>query len=219
VSAGAAAGTVNGSMTAERHPDLRASDLERERTIEALRDAAGEGRLTFEELADRIEVAAGATTRGELEELTRDLPATGGGRVAPMPAGELVGPSPARQASVFGDVRRSGAWIVPTRSSWHSVFGDVVLDLREARVGAAEVVIEASTVFGDIDLLVPEGIVVEVRTSLIFGSVHQEAGDVAPAGAPRVILTGWTVFGDVKVRARRLGEHLADRLLGRPRRG
>jgi hypothetical protein len=205
-------------MTAEQHPDLRASDAERERTIDVLRDAAGEGRLTFEELADRIESAGGARTRGQLEELTRDLPAAGtGARVAPMPAGELV--VPARQASVFGDVRRSGAWIVPPRSRWQSTFGDVVLDLREARVGATEVRVEASSVFGDIDLLVPEGIVVEVRTSTIFGSVHQEAGDVAPPGAPRVILTGWTIFGDVHVRARRLRERLADRLLGRPPRG
>jgi hypothetical protein len=204
-------------MTAEPHPDLRASDLERERTIGALRDAAGDGRLTFEELADRIESAAGARTRGELEELTRDLPATGGARVARMPAGELV--VPVRQASVFGDVRRSGAWTVPPRSSWQSCFGDVVLDLREARVGAAEVVIEASSVFGDIDLLVPEGIAIEVRVTTIFGSVRQEAGDVAPAGAPRVIISGWTVFGDIHVRARRLRERLADRLLGRPPRG
>jgi hypothetical protein len=205
-------------MTAEQHPDLRASDAERERTIDALRDAAAEGRLTFEELADRIESAAGARTRGELDELTRDLPAaTAGARVAPMPAGELM--VPARQSSVFGDVRRSGGWIVPPRSSWQSCFGDVVLDLREARVGAFEVVIEASSVFGDIDLLVPEGITVEIRTSTIFGSVRQEADGVAPAGAPRVILSGWTVFGDVRVRARRLGERLADRLLGRPPRG
>jgi hypothetical protein len=204
-------------MPAEDHPDLRASDLERDRTIDVLRDAAAEGRLTFEELAARVEDAAGAQTRGELAQLTRDLPATGATRVAPMPAGELA--VPMRQASVFGDVRRSGTWIVPSRSSWQSCFGDVVLDLREARVGAAEVVIEANSVFGDVDVLVPEGIVVEVRTSSIFGSVHQQAGYGSAAGAPRVILTGWTVFGDIHVHARRLREQLADRLLGRGRRG
>src|SRR5688500_16523807 len=54
--------------------DVRASDVERERTIELLRDAAAEGRLGFEELADRIDVAAQAVTRRELERLTADLP-------------------------------------------------------------------------------------------------------------------------------------------------
>jgi len=107
-------------MTAEDQPDLRASDLERERTIDILRDAAGEGRLTFEELADRIEEAAAARTRGELARLTRDLPA-GRAASAPPPAatsapGSALAP-PANQSSVFGDVRREGAWIVPARSS------------------------------------------------------------------------------------------------------
>jgi hypothetical protein len=41
--------------------NVRASDAEREAAIERLRHAAGEGRLTFEELADRIEVAAEVT--------------------------------------------------------------------------------------------------------------------------------------------------------------
>jgi hypothetical protein len=201
-------------MTAEDHPDLRASDRERERTIDILRDAAGEGRLTFEELADRIDDAAAARTRGELELLTRDLPV---GPAAPA-AGAAVA-LPTQQASVFGDVRREGAWLVPAQSGWRSVFGDVVLDLREAHVQADEVHIEAVSFFGDIDLLVPEGIAVEVRVTSGLGSVRQQAGAVAPPGAPRVILTGWTALGDVHVRARRLRERIADRLLGRAQRG
>jgi uncharacterized protein (TIGR02611 family) len=40
-----------------------------------LRDAAADGRLSFEELADRVEAAGGAATRAELERLTRDLSA------------------------------------------------------------------------------------------------------------------------------------------------
>jgi hypothetical protein len=50
-------------------------------------------------------------------------------------------------------------------------------------------------------LLVPEGVVVEVRSRTLLGDVRQEAGEVAAAGAPRVILTGGTVFGHVRVRA------------------
>jgi hypothetical protein len=41
-------------VTAEDHPDLRACDRERDQTIDRLREAAGEGRLTFDELAERI---------------------------------------------------------------------------------------------------------------------------------------------------------------------
>lgn len=164
-------------MTAQDQPDLRASDLERERTIDILGDAAGEGRLTFEELADRIEDAARAKTRGELVQLTRDLPA-GSAVPVPAPAPGAALEAPASQSSVFGDVRREGAWLVPARSSWRSVFGDVGLDLREAQVDSTEVHIDAVSVFGDIDLLVPEGIA--ARGARLVG-----AGRRAPAGGGR----------------------------------
>ena len=40
---------------------------------------------------------------------------------------------------------------------------------------------------------------------------------MAPAGAPTVVLVGGTVFGDVRVRARRLRERLAERPRANPR--
>jgi len=189
-------------------PEVRASDAERERAVVLLRDAAGEGRLTFEELADRIDVAAAARTQGELERITSDLPV----RAAPAPPPDIA---PVATKSVFGDVKRSGAWVVPANSAWRTVFGDVVLDLREARVPGGEVTIDANTVFGDIDLLVPEGVVVDVRSRTFFGDLRHETGQAGPPGAPRIRLEGGTVFGDVKVRSRRLHEKLARRLLGR----
>ena len=187
----------------EASAPLRASDAERERAIELLRGAAGEGRLSLEELSDRIEAAAGATTRAQLEVVTGDLPAATTG-------GEIVAAT--RNSAVFGDLRRSGGWMVPARSRWDTVFGDVVLDLREAQVSEEEVEIEAGTVFGDVELLVPEGIAVEIRTRTVFGDIRHDAGEVARPGSPRVVLTGWTVFGDVGVRTRRLRERLVERL-------
>jgi hypothetical protein len=189
---------------------VRASDAEREATVVRLRDAAGEGRLTFEELAERIEVTGRAVTRAELDRLTADLPAG----VAPVaPAAGPPAP-PVRASTVFGDVRRSGRWALPTAGRWQSLFGDVVLDVREARVPAGEIHVDAGTVFGDVQLLVPDGVEIEVRSRTLFGDVRQEAGEVAPPGAPRIVLTGGTVFGDVRVRAHRRRERLAARLRG-----
>jgi hypothetical protein len=100
---------------------------------------------------------------------------------------------------------------VPAQGSWQTVFGDVVLDLREARIPAAELQLRAGSVFGDIDLIVPEGVDVEVRARTVLGDVRQEAGDAHAPGAPRIVLTGGTVFGDVKVRHQRLRERLVAR--------
>jgi Cell wall-active antibiotics response 4TMS YvqF len=122
---------------------------------------------------------------------------------------------PTRASTVFADVRRAGAWTVPEAGRWESLFGDVVLDVREARVTGGEVRIDAGSIFGDVDLLVPEGVEVEIRSRTLFGDIKQEAGETAPPGAPRIVLTGGTVFGDVRVRAQRLRERLAERLGGR----
>jgi hypothetical protein len=52
--------------------ELRASDADRDRVAERLRAAAGEGRLTADELEERLERAFSARTGAELEPLTSD---------------------------------------------------------------------------------------------------------------------------------------------------
>ena len=59
-------------------PELRASHEDRERAAEIIRIAAGDGRLTADELDERLEKALTARTTGELTELTADLPAVPG---------------------------------------------------------------------------------------------------------------------------------------------
>jgi hypothetical protein len=102
--------------------DVRASDSERDATVEQLREAAAEGRLTLEELTDRIEAASDAVMRGELVPLTTDLPV----------AVERSRSEPADVRKV-GDIKRKGAWLVPAECRFRSYFGAVIVDLREAR--------------------------------------------------------------------------------------
>jgi hypothetical protein len=193
-------------------PDLRASDADRDAAIARLRDAAGEGRLTLDELTERVEAATAARTQGELATLTADLPAVGA--VAPSVVAPAAAGGPISQSSVFGDLKRSGVWTIPVDSQWGTVFGDVVLDLRQGRIPAGELHVHATSVFGDIDLLVPEGVAVEVRSRTTFGDVRQETSDSGVAGAPRIVLTGRTMFGDVKVRHATTPQKLLRRLKG-----
>src|SRR5262245_35400409 len=59
-------------------PELRASHEDRDRAVEILRVAAGDGRLTSAELDERVEAALTARTNGELATLTADLSAVPG---------------------------------------------------------------------------------------------------------------------------------------------
>jgi hypothetical protein len=176
--------------------DVRASDAERDATVDQLREAAAEGRLTFEELADRIELAAHAVTRGELAPLIADLPTA----LTLQPAEPI-------RVRTSGDIKRSGSWVVPTDSSFRSYFGNVKLDLRDATITAQEIHIDAFTPFGNVDLLVPEGVHVDVRANARLGKLKLQTTAAVP-GAPRIVLSGGTFFGNVMVRHKRLWEKL-----------
>lgn len=53
---------------------VRASDADRERVVESLREHYGAGRLSDDELSERVELAYGVRTMPELQALTVDLP-------------------------------------------------------------------------------------------------------------------------------------------------
>lgn len=53
---------------------MRVSHADRDRVVEILREAAGDGRVDAQELDERLERALTARTFAELEPLTRDLP-------------------------------------------------------------------------------------------------------------------------------------------------
>ena len=69
--------------------ELRASHEDRDRVVEVLRAAAGDGRLTAEELDERLDAALTARTYRELAVLTTDLPA--------VPGAAATGPAPGRR--------------------------------------------------------------------------------------------------------------------------
>ena len=56
------------------NPDIRASDADRDRVAASLREHCAEGRITMDELDERLESVYGAKTLGQLQEITSDLP-------------------------------------------------------------------------------------------------------------------------------------------------
>jgi hypothetical protein len=76
----------------QRRPSMRASDADRDRFVEALRQHHADGRLTTEELTERTERAYAARTFADLDALAADLPPLG--PPAPRPAAPAPGRPP-----------------------------------------------------------------------------------------------------------------------------
>jgi uncharacterized protein DUF1707/cell wall-active antibiotic response 4TMS protein YvqF len=187
----------------------RASDAEREAVVARLRDAAGEGRLTVEELAERIDAAYAARTQAELEPLTRDLPAIAGpvaGATPPVvaPPGGAVEARSSTILGIMGSGDRKGRWRVPARTTVVNVMGGADLDLREAVLEAPEIEITVWSLMGGSDITVPEGVHVELEGFALLGGNKLELDGPEPGpGAPVVRVRAWSLMGGTDVKTRR----------------
>jgi len=204
-------------MTSEL-PEMRASDAERERIAELLRDAVAEGRLQMEEFEQRLDATYKARTHGELDPLVRDLPSSGGAAVAPVAGGrprtgsmarwsDRVGrPATSRGAFAFwGGFARWGHWTVSRVFTAFAMWGGGEIDLREANFEDGEVVIRCFAIMGGIKVTVPPELNVEVRGIGIMGGFGERAKDdgVPAPDAPRVRITGLALMGGVGVEHKR----------------
>jgi hypothetical protein len=175
-------------------PEPRVSYVERDVVVERLRVACGDGRLTLEEFSDRVGEAYQARTPSELARLTADLPAETDAEVpAIRPTRWVVG--------VFSGARRSGPWrpADPTRAV--AVFGGCQLDLTAVEL-PPETRIVAVSVFGGVEVLVPEGVPVDLGGFAVFGGREDRTSGPLRVGAPVVRVDCRAVFGGVTARTR-----------------
>ena len=138
--------------------ELRASYEDRDRVAELLRVAAGDGRLTAEELDERLEKALTARTYAELAALSRDLPA------APGLVADVAGLQPKDMIRIdrtSGWAKREGRWLVPPRIEVRVKSGHITLDFTEAVITQPLLQIDADVGSGMLTLLTKPGIVVD----------------------------------------------------------
>jgi hypothetical protein len=138
--------------------ELRASHEDRDKVVELLRVSAGDGRLTAEELDERLERAMTARTYGELATLVADLPAAGSAAPgAPAPRVKEV----VRFDCGSGHTIKNGRWVVPQRMEARVASGHLKLDFTEAVITQPLLQLDAEVRSGHIILITKPGIVVE----------------------------------------------------------
>lgn len=193
-------------------PELRASDADRERVAEVLRDALAEGRLDMAEFEERLDATYQARTYGELTPITRDLP--GADVSAPavsmvkLPAGSgswadrIVGGEGSSRwgVAIMGGFQRRGRWTVPRQFNSFAFWGGGELDLRDANFTDREVVFNCVAIMSGMTVIVPPGVEVVVRGVGVMGGFdHSQEGVLGDPGAPRVIIQGFAFWGGVGV--------------------
>ena len=179
--------------------ELRVSYEDRDRVAEQLRVAAGDGRLSAEELDERLEIALTARTYAELARVTRDLPSAAGTVLgAPAPK-DLV-----RIDCQSSSVERTGPWLVPRRMEVRVKSGAVTLDFTEAVITQPVLPIEAEVGAGALTLVTKPGIVVDMdEVTVRSGALEVKAPWGQDASLLRIELSGKVGCGVISARPRR----------------
>jgi Domain of unknown function (DUF1707)/Cell wall-active antibiotics response 4TMS YvqF len=175
---------------------MRASDEDRRRVVDGLREHLVAGRLTLDEFSERVDRAHAARTVGELEAVTGDLP--------PAPPSPAQTRKPKRwTVAVMGELARRSRWRVAEHAVAIAVMGSCTLDLRKAEIESGEIEITAIAFMGSVDVVVPEGLDVEVSGFAVMGSRSERVADAPPLrGSPLVHVRAVALMGDVTVRSK-----------------
>ena len=194
----------------------RVSDLEREDVAEILREAAGEGRLTYTELEDRLEAVYAAKTYGELVELTADLPQGLSGPASSQPSAPQGVTQFAPVINAFmSEAKRTGGWPAPQRQEVNAVLADVTLDYTEVQLPYDEVFVDVKSILADVKIRVPQNAIVQLDGNPILGAVSEQGGSSSETadpgtGRPKVFyIRGTAILGEITVKR---GPRLSKRL-------
>ncbi len=196
-------------MTDDPLPELRASDADREHAAELIRHAAGEGRLTLDELEERLNTVYETRTRRELDRLTADIVAD--------PRQDTHARVPVRRGdggarwivSVMSGHDRKGRWRLSERVNVINVMGGSNLDLNDAELSDAYTEMTVYAIMGGADIRVPEGLNVEISDFGFLGGNDVDIGPEQPdPGGPVLRLKMISILGGSSVkRGRKLSRH------------
>jgi hypothetical protein len=191
------------SDSPDQRPELRISDTDRDRAAEVLREAHAHGRITVDELDERLTSVYAAKTEADLVPVTRDLPATQAPRpAAKAPARGRIGGTPRFRTSlaILGGASRNGAWVVPPEYKAVATLGGIDLDMSNSTFAEAETIIKVYAVLGGVEITVPEDAEVDVGVVGILGGVDNGGEGPGVPGGPRIRIVGAAVMGGIEVK-------------------
>jgi hypothetical protein len=180
----------------------------RERVIARLTECYERDLIDVDELDALLDKAHAANTLAELDKLVAGL---GEGPRVRHVVHSTNDPSrlDTKYLTVmFSTVERTGHWVVPRTLIARMMFGNVLLDFRDASLAAGITTLDLSTTFGNIELLLPPWLAIDVEVASIGGAVeerHRIARDLDPS-EPLLYLMGVVRFGNLHISTRLPGE-------------
>lgn len=179
-------------------------DFEKEQAVQALCAHYAQDHLSTGELEMRFERVYKSTSRSQLDTVLDGLPTLQRAQVAPAPLYRVApasGALPAnlkRYLAVFSGIKMEGAWDPAPIIEAKVIFGNLLLDLRDATIPQCGIEITFDVMFGEARVLLPPGVGAEVDATAMMGEVEDKAQRALP-GAPMIRVRGGALFGTIRV--------------------
>lgn len=191
----------------------RIGHKERDEAIEVLREAAGDGRITVEELDERMEKVQAAKVPVDLDEvladLTLNLPSDRyrpGSQVSRRHVGNraIAGWDSAQPLVIkagWEPENRRGRWQVPHSIRCEPSMSNIELNFLEAETTLPEIQVEIVAGLGNVTVVVPDDWGVNVdQLSKTWGTVKSVVGAIPEGSRPLVVVSGSVGMGTFRAR-------------------
>ena len=207
-------------MTKSEYDDKAPSARDREATVGILIEHFSRDELSLDEFEQRIDASHAAHTKSALDSLTEDLRTEEAyppieesfGETPPLRDYQVATASDIKETelitTVMGGVSHKGPLSLARKSTVLTVMGGTELDLRGCVLAPGINVIQVFCLMGAVEILVPQGVNLEVGgTALMGGFDHTSDDEGSPDSTkPTLRVTGFVCMGGVSVETRHTGE-------------
>lgn len=187
---------------------LIATPKGRDEAIAKLQEHYALDHLEVADFEKRVELVERATSQAEIDRALAGLPSlpdeAASTALAASSRSDLARASRGRVSTtmraLFSNIERRGAWRVSSLVHATATFGNVEVDLTTALLPPGETEIVARALFGNVKILVPEGLAVDCDGGAILGTFsHVTCGPASTRDARRLRIVGRAVFGNIEV--------------------
>ncbi len=189
-------------MTVMINPDNKPIKLLREEAIKNLEYNFAHGYLEVEEFENRMDLAINTTLPQDLARITADL------SVIPVnlenSSDIIINTEKVRSEEVFlgilSGADRKGVWKPARKNRLFTLMGGIDLDFTGAIFPPGVTDIEFLCLMGGVDIIVPEGINIEVKGLPVMGGVDKNVSDDHYPGRPTLRIHGIVIMGGVDIK-------------------
>ena len=181
----------------------------RKKTLVVLEENFTHGVIDVDEYEKRIDIALNTSIEADLVRLTADL------TVIPEEPSSDEQPEPERKepsgtrvhakeedliAGILSSINRKGEWSPARRNRIVSLMGSVRLDFTNVELPAGITEVDFFCVMGSLDVVVPDGVKVDVSGLPVMGSIDNRIKDPGIQNCPVLKIRGLTLMGSVDIK-------------------